>query len=205
MGLSFTIVAGPLQHIHSQAQFPQDSWPHFTLLNSILPHLGGQFALFISHRNRVAQLYPQALGSLSVVFHDSQGYGGGDSKSPPRPGRPVCYPLTHKIEADRIQNTAPTVPPLFAFVFVAAQARTGQVESHITTDGQLASPPRNKAPIWGPLPDFHHCQTVAGPPMLPPPDQRMGPPPTTAAGPRQRIQSRVWVPRCPRTHSTVSL
>jgi hypothetical protein len=28
-------------------------------------------------RNRVAQLYPQALGSLFVAPHDSQGYGGG--------------------------------------------------------------------------------------------------------------------------------
>jgi hypothetical protein len=28
-------------------------------------------------RNRVAQLYPHALGSLSVASHDSQNYGGG--------------------------------------------------------------------------------------------------------------------------------
>jgi hypothetical protein len=27
--------------------------------------------------NRVAQLYPRALGSLSVASYDSQGYGGG--------------------------------------------------------------------------------------------------------------------------------
>jgi hypothetical protein len=64
----------------------------------------------------------------------------------------------------------PTVPPLFAFVFVAAQARTGQVESsqvesHVKTDGQSASPPLNKAPLCGPRPDFHHSQTVAGKPM----------------------------------------
>jgi hypothetical protein len=36
---------------------------------------------------------------------------------------------------------------------------------YVTTDGQLASPPRIKAPIWGPRQDFHHCQTVAGRPM----------------------------------------
>jgi hypothetical protein len=30
-----------------------------------------------SPRNRVAQLYPQALGSLFVASYDSQGYGGG--------------------------------------------------------------------------------------------------------------------------------
>jgi hypothetical protein len=27
--------------------------------------------------NRVAELYPQAAGSLFVAFYDSQGYGGG--------------------------------------------------------------------------------------------------------------------------------
>jgi hypothetical protein len=42
-----------------------------------LPHLEGQVPVFISPRNRVAQLYPRALGSLSVVSYDSQGYGGG--------------------------------------------------------------------------------------------------------------------------------
>jgi hypothetical protein len=33
--------------------------------------------VFISPRNRVAQLYPQALGSLFVASYYSQGYGGG--------------------------------------------------------------------------------------------------------------------------------
>jgi hypothetical protein len=33
--------------------------------------------VFIFPRNRVAQLYPQALGSLFVASYDSQGYGGG--------------------------------------------------------------------------------------------------------------------------------
>jgi hypothetical protein len=32
--------------------------------------------IYISPRNRVAQLYPRALGSLSVSSYDSQGYGG---------------------------------------------------------------------------------------------------------------------------------
>jgi hypothetical protein len=31
----------------------------------------------MSPSDRVAQLYPQALGSLSVAFYDSQGYSGG--------------------------------------------------------------------------------------------------------------------------------
>jgi hypothetical protein len=41
------------------------------------PHLEGQVLVLISPRNRVAQLYPQALGSLFVVSYDSKGYGGG--------------------------------------------------------------------------------------------------------------------------------
>jgi hypothetical protein len=41
------------------------------------PNLEGQVPVFISPRNRMAQLYPRALGSLYVVSYDSQGYGGG--------------------------------------------------------------------------------------------------------------------------------
>jgi hypothetical protein len=41
------------------------------------PNLEGQVSVFISHRNRVAQLYPQTPGSLFVASYDSQGYGGG--------------------------------------------------------------------------------------------------------------------------------
>jgi hypothetical protein len=40
------------------------------------PNLDGQIHVFITSRNRVAQLYPQALGSLFVASYDSQGYGG---------------------------------------------------------------------------------------------------------------------------------
>jgi hypothetical protein len=39
--------------------------------------LEGQVPVFINPRNRVAQLYLQALGSLFVASCDSQGYGGG--------------------------------------------------------------------------------------------------------------------------------
>jgi hypothetical protein len=38
------------------------------------PNLEGQVPLFISPRNRVAQLYPQSLGSLFDGSYDSQGY-----------------------------------------------------------------------------------------------------------------------------------
>jgi hypothetical protein len=37
----------------------------------------GQVLVFIFPSNRVAKLYPQALGSLFVASCDSQGYDGG--------------------------------------------------------------------------------------------------------------------------------
>jgi hypothetical protein len=41
------------------------------------PNLEGHVPVFISPRNRVAQLYPQALDSLFVAPYNSQGYDGG--------------------------------------------------------------------------------------------------------------------------------
>jgi hypothetical protein len=41
------------------------------------PNLEGQVPIFISPRNRVAQLYSRALGSLYVASYDSLGCGGG--------------------------------------------------------------------------------------------------------------------------------
>jgi hypothetical protein len=41
------------------------------------PNLEAQVPVFISPRNRVAQLYPRALGSPFVVSYDTQGSGGG--------------------------------------------------------------------------------------------------------------------------------
>jgi hypothetical protein len=40
------------------------------------PNLVGHVPVFISPRNRVARLYPQALGSLFVASYDSQGCSG---------------------------------------------------------------------------------------------------------------------------------
>jgi hypothetical protein len=75
--LSFTFAAGPRQRSHSHVRVPRH-YDH-TLLSQIRgsPNLGGQVPIFISPRNRVAQLYLQALDSLFVASYDSQGYGGG--------------------------------------------------------------------------------------------------------------------------------
>jgi hypothetical protein len=67
MRLSFTIAAGPRQCSHSRIRVPRDSWPYFTVTDSRPPNLEGQVPVFISPRNRVALLYPQALGSSIVV------------------------------------------------------------------------------------------------------------------------------------------
>jgi hypothetical protein len=40
IGLSFAIAAGPRQRSHSQVRAPRDSWPHFTVSDSILPETG---------------------------------------------------------------------------------------------------------------------------------------------------------------------
>jgi hypothetical protein len=47
------------------------------------PNLEGQVPLFISPRNRVAQVYPRALGSLFVASYDSQGLRWKYSNPPP--------------------------------------------------------------------------------------------------------------------------
>jgi hypothetical protein len=39
------------------------------------PNMEDQVPVLISPRNRVSQLYPEALGSL-LISYDSQGYGG---------------------------------------------------------------------------------------------------------------------------------
>jgi hypothetical protein len=50
-------------------------------------NLEGQVPIFLSPRYRVAQLYPQALGSLFVASYDSQGLRCRYSNPPP----PICW------------------------------------------------------------------------------------------------------------------
>jgi hypothetical protein len=76
-GLSFTIDAGPRQR--AVILRSGSSGTHHILLSQIRdsPNLEGEVPIFIAPRDRVARLYPQALGSLFVAPYDSQGYGGG--------------------------------------------------------------------------------------------------------------------------------
>jgi hypothetical protein len=58
----------------------ESRWTHNHILLPQIRHssnLEGQVPVFISPRNRVTQLYSQALGSLFVASYDSQCYGGG--------------------------------------------------------------------------------------------------------------------------------
>jgi hypothetical protein len=77
MDLSFTIAAGPRQCNHSRVLVPGAH--NHILLSHIrdFPNLEGEVPVFISSRNRVAQLYLQTLGSLFVASYKSQDYGGG--------------------------------------------------------------------------------------------------------------------------------
>jgi hypothetical protein len=72
MRLSILIVASPRQHSHSQDRVPRDPQPPFTVSDSKLTQLTGAGPHeFISLRNRVPWLYPQALGSLFPASFDS--------------------------------------------------------------------------------------------------------------------------------------
>jgi hypothetical protein len=74
--------------------------------------------------------------------------------------------ITWRINSRRTEyKTSPQIlPPLYIRIRCFA-GRTGKVEFYVTTDGQSVSPPRNRAPIWSPRPDLHHCMTVAVPPI----------------------------------------
>jgi hypothetical protein len=50
---------------------------HILFSQFLRPLQEGQILVFISPRNRVAQIYPWALGSLSIASYDLQGYGVG--------------------------------------------------------------------------------------------------------------------------------
>jgi hypothetical protein len=77
-------------------------------------------------------------------------------------------------------------------------------ESYVTTDGQSARLPWNKAPIWGLRPDFYWqrvtCLLIWGALS----DERTGLSFTNSTGPSQRSHSRVPVPWDSRPYFTAS-
>jgi hypothetical protein len=76
--VQFTIAAGPrLRILRSESRGTRDHILLSQIRHSL--NLEDQVPVFISPRNRVAQFYPQALGSLSVAPYDSQSYTGSNS------------------------------------------------------------------------------------------------------------------------------
>jgi hypothetical protein len=73
MDLSFKIAAGPRQSSHSQVKFRETRDQILVSPIRDSPNLEGQVPVFISPRNRVARLYPQALGSLFVSSDERMG------------------------------------------------------------------------------------------------------------------------------------
>jgi hypothetical protein len=72
------------------------------------PNLEGQVPIFISSRNRLAQLYTRALGSLSVTPYDSQGCGRGiltRLHTWSEPGGPGSCIYFHQ------EQSSPVIPP----------------------------------------------------------------------------------------------
>jgi hypothetical protein len=59
--------------MHKFARLESPRTHNYILSHLRLPNLEGQVPVFISPRNRAAQLYPQALGFLFVA--SSRGYG----------------------------------------------------------------------------------------------------------------------------------
>jgi hypothetical protein len=77
MDLSFTIAAGSSQRSHSQVRVQRDWWSSFTVLDSEHPQRGGLGSRIYNPHEHCGSVIPQALASLLVATHDSQGYGGG--------------------------------------------------------------------------------------------------------------------------------
>jgi hypothetical protein len=73
LGLSFTIVLvfASAVILRSESRGTHDHILRSQIRDS--PNLEGQAPVFISPRNRVPQLYPQTLGSLSIASYYSQG------------------------------------------------------------------------------------------------------------------------------------
>jgi hypothetical protein len=71
MGLSLQLLLGPARAVILGSE--SHGTHYHTLLSQIRdsPNLEGQVPVFISPRNRVAQLYPQALGSIFVASYGS--------------------------------------------------------------------------------------------------------------------------------------
>jgi hypothetical protein len=83
------------------------------------PNLEGQVLVFKSLKNRVAQLYPQALGSLCVASYDSKGYSGGIRTSLHSGKELATLASLHSLGLDHIENPSTNSSSIAERLFVA--------------------------------------------------------------------------------------
>jgi hypothetical protein len=106
MSLSFTIAAGPRQRSHSQVRFLRDSWPYFTVSDSIHPQPGGPGPRIYIPPEQAGPVIPP---STVFPFRRLLRLAGLQLRysNPP----PVVLLLTPRHEPPQ-KTPFPTVPPL---------------------------------------------------------------------------------------------
>jgi hypothetical protein len=175
MGLSFTVAAGPCPRSHSRVRVPRDSLPYFTVSDSKLLQPGGP-------------------GSHIYIAQEQ-----GGPVTPPGTG----FPFRRLLRLSGLRWRY-SIRPLHGALWLDSESEF-ESESYVTTAGQSANLSWNKAPIGACDQFCTTVKTVAG--LLACgalSDKRAGLSFTVAAGPRQRSQSRVWVPWDSRPYFTVS-
>jgi hypothetical protein len=126
-----TIASGPRQTSHSWGRNPAELTAIFYGLIWVSPDLDGQVPIFISPRNRVAQSYPRALGSLFISSYGSQGYGGG-ILTRHQTGQWVRSNISRNTESDNLSGINTFIPIMLSYHWWANRAynQTEQLNTH---------------------------------------------------------------------------
>jgi hypothetical protein len=160
-GLPFTITVVSRQRSHSRVWVPRDSWPYFSASYSRLPNLEGHATVCTSPGNRMAQVYPQELGSFlsppttrkaTVDVLEPASTRGAQITDPVS----ESYVTTDSESASLSWNIAPmwglrpdfcySLTITFLFLWGAlSDERTGQPFVYATG-------PRQRSPSWVPVP-----------------------------------------------------
>jgi hypothetical protein len=86
------------------------------------PNLEGHVPVFISPRNRVTQLYPQALDSFFVTTYNSQGYSGGIWTCLHAENSQCTINFLCSLSMDHTENTNSNSPSIVACTYCLAMA-----------------------------------------------------------------------------------
>jgi hypothetical protein len=101
------------------------------------PNVEGQVPVFMSTRNRMARLYPQALGSIFVASYDSQGCGGGTPTRLHAGPKKSSIVASRSYRTDRVENTSSQL--VHGCVLGICCLATGVVYSHYSSRGVHAT------------------------------------------------------------------